>query len=667
MASFPNYVLAHFEPQFWSLPVGLLLCALVAFFSLGAFWWEWTGGPFFEKERIQVSKRRVVNGFVALLAPITIIVGTFLVVFPAQPPKGVFLKSYSHPLDFTEDSESSWDRSLVVWKSQLDQLGIEQIDATPYVNFALVSLVAETPETGWRRESEQVNRLIANAVTAALHSNPNEMRDRKPWIESVPRWLIESVEIAVLKALLLKHNVQALTVEAHPRRTPSGHAWVGVGQYLSPDLGRYSNRGSSLSQQSNGAGYEWQGMPISEIMDKATASSSDEVPFIVGRPSFVVRKSAGSSMTMTAYFEIAWPAGASHLDVGILVNGAKELEEPLTGSYLNPTNRVHVVGPVSIEEEDRNFRATARYNGIQNELEGTVIVLQDQINIEFLGPDAAALRTTFQQLKACNNAEIVNWRLATNERSGIEAMQSTGDADVVVRHFPNEGLWIYSASLDQSILERLRSRLVPIPEADLERQYFQKVSRVETGESGAYSLYNTPLAPDSEQKYAAVNSGTARAFVVGHHPEPPLNSAYVNSLSVRPFVTSWQIREPTENRFDRATVVAIDPRQQGLVLNSRCEPAAPARYDSGRFLPIWTEVTTAIRETSLAVWPRKAAEAESRLSEPVFALDGVSQIRLKSECLALGLILQLTGLLLLICSHLRGALSARHITDRNRR
>ncbi|MFI0460143.1 MAG: hypothetical protein ACH254_21365, partial [Candidatus Thiodiazotropha endolucinida] len=163
--------------------------------------------------------------------PILITVGVFLIVFPVQSPVGVFLKSQSHPSGFDPAIQSPWDSDLLQWSQDLNAIGMASLDASPYVDEVLWGLVDVAPQDGWRRDSTDISAKISDLVLSSLRKDPAELRRGTSWTERLPRWLIESTEIAVVKALVLRNNVQALTIEAHPRRTPSGHAWVGIMRY----------------------------------------------------------------------------------------------------------------------------------------------------------------------------------------------------------------------------------------------------------------------------------------------------------------------------------------------------------------------------------------------------------------------------------------------------
>ncbi|XOV90649.1 MAG: hypothetical protein ACFHX7_12375 [Pseudomonadota bacterium] len=648
-------LLAYFVTPFWSVPVGLLICAIVGLFCLAAFWWEPTGGEFFKREGIRPTSSRVGNAALALAVPIAIAVGVWLIVFPAQAPVGVYLKSQSYPAVFDPDIASDWDADLSDWLRHLEAVGMNAVDASAYVDDVLQGLLERTPQNGWRRDAADTSSTVAELVVESLGKKPVDLSRGSLWHERQPRWLIESVEIAVLKGLLLERNVQAMTVEAHPRRTPSGHAWVGITRYLAADLGTF---GWVLDEEPARIFGEDLIVPASYIKDDASQLGSEEIPHIVGRPRYYI-----ATDNVTIAFKMAWPTGFSEATVTAVVDGVRQAPVTLSQNVVVPTDTIEQLGTTPGAAGIAALELVVSSGGSTVTVPGVQFSFPQTIEVSVDGPGAPAVIETVRQLQTCATAELANWRAVMRDHISVGSVRlTTGPADVEISLEGDEGIWFKPQGITDDRLGELRSRLKPIPVAELGDQQFMKVSRSRLVPPGPYSLHNTPFVYDEAQRYFATDSGDERAFIVDHDPRAVFNSGPVRIHTVRPLIVQWRVPRENESGFTNLVHMALDPDIQGLLLRPDCTPNNAAAFDNGRFFPVWRAFFEAIESAAVSQLSADSVEARERLSEPLFALDDTAQTRLRAERTRPGLVLVLLGILLLLYTATRGVAAARRVT-----
>lgn len=653
-------LLSHFVTPFWSIAVGLALCALVGVFCIAAFWWEATGGEFFRNEGIQVSTNRVVNAALALAVPILITVGVFLIVFPVQSPVGVFLKSQSHPSGFDPAIQSPWDSDLLQWSQDLEAIGMTPLDASPYVDEVLWGLVDVAPQDGWRRDSAEINATISDLVLSSLRKDPAELRRGTSWNSRLPRWLIESTEIAVVKAMVLRSNVHALTIEAHPRRTPSGHAWVGIMRYFSEDLGAYNWIRGKDSERIFG---DEKVVPASYIKDDASELGSEEVPYIVGRPRFFLGARSDGLTDINVVMKIAWPPGSTEAKVSVLVDGQESISKKLTHDVVVPSNTMHQIsGNISISEV-ADLQVKMETAGTVARVRGVQFSSPEMIHVRVTGTDAGAVSESIRQVQNCNVPELFNWRGQMVEDIDVTKVSLVGSgSDVEVRNSGDEGVWLIPEGVAENRLEDLQDRLSRIPGDEFGDRQFMKASRSRSVSPGPYSFYNTPFRYNAEQLYFESDDGDAKAFIVDHDPRIALNSGPVRMHTARPLIVQWRLARDNAPGFVNLYHLAVNLEAQGLLLNAGCSPRDPEEFDNGRFFPFWRAFFEALHGAAIAQLSADAIEAGERLSEPLFALNDAAQARLRAERTRPGLIMVLLGVLLLLFTATRGVISARRVT-----
>ncbi|AGP81815.1 hypothetical protein I533_09225 [Alteromonas mediterranea MED64] len=293
-------LLLYFSPTFWPWPIALLATLLVILFSTASYWFVNTGGRWSHSEGLFRSKSKFLNYSLAFILPIMTGIGISLILAPINVPYAVYLKSASHPYSFDPTSKSRWDDELEEWKAEAKKAGLSPLDLQPYVDRALQYLNNNYANLAWDRENTENTNIFIEAIEQSFSSEIEGNPNLKPWIQHFPRWVIESIEISMLKAITLTKNVRAYTVEAHPRTTPSGQAWIGIDAYLSV--------GSLVSS------------PLSAINADATVQQIGDMPMIIGRP-FVRVDSTGSPIKLKPIIQVRWPSLEDKLKIEVYVNG----------------------------------------------------------------------------------------------------------------------------------------------------------------------------------------------------------------------------------------------------------------------------------------------------------------------------------------------------------
>jgi hypothetical protein len=211
-------------------------------------------GPLTQRERTEMAPRRQkatrLRSWTYLLAPVGMMAALWQLTVPLRPPAMLVLASRSRT--WRSADEEAWRRGTESMRHTLgngksDQIDV--IDAGVVVDTALAvaNRVIQSAGPGaaidrailedsirfWLRRyvSPGIMSSVTRPVSAVTWSGGASPSDAS-LDHHLPRSLIESVELTVLKALSQMANVTSVALVVADRETPSGWVWEGAAAYL---------------------------------------------------------------------------------------------------------------------------------------------------------------------------------------------------------------------------------------------------------------------------------------------------------------------------------------------------------------------------------------------------------------------------------------------------
>ena len=122
-----------------------------------------------------------------------------------------------------------WTNSARQWETNFSA-GTDFLDAGILVSQICDRLVREFPGKRWSISSAEDRKLLADAVLNALRDQPEcsipaPSSSSHQFQSKLPNWLVESVEVTVLKGVMESRNVGAILVQGTDRQTRLGPVW----------------------------------------------------------------------------------------------------------------------------------------------------------------------------------------------------------------------------------------------------------------------------------------------------------------------------------------------------------------------------------------------------------------------------------------------------------
>ncbi|GAA0374925.1 hypothetical protein GCM10009092_43950 [Bowmanella denitrificans] len=641
----------YFSPTFWPWPIALLATLLVIVFSTASYWFLNTGGCWSRSEGLFRSKSKFLNYSLAFILPIMTGIGVLLTLVPIHVPYAIYLKSGSHPYSFDPTSKSRWDGELEEWKAQAKKAGLSPIDLQPYVDRALQYLNNNYANRAWDRENIGNAHIFIEAIEQSFSSEIEENPNLKPWIQHFPRWVIESIEISMLKAITLTKNVRAYTVEAHPRTTPSGHAWTGIDAYLSvPSLVT---------------------SPISAIHADATVQQIGDMPMIIGRPFVRIDSTTSSSIKLKPIIQVRWPSPEDKLKIEVYVNGKNMGHQYIYAKDITPPGeKIHVLEPFNVDEKPTDIKLIAKFQNYESNHSAFLIGEKARVALSLQGFDDQ-FKHTLELFSECSNSKTTNF--TAYYHNSLEVSDFTffndGMRDVNIILTDDYGMWFFPEGIIEKnrkkFMNASKSAMRVVPKEAYENGIYLKATRSNLGTPGIFSLFKTPFLFDENQHFFVDIKTEALSYISGYRL-PRWDYSRMDRNTVRPLLSKWTLRKE-DGTPQSVYHLAVNPDRQGLYLkkdsNGMCLPTKPESYDSGRFFPVWFEILKAIKNTSVQPLSNLPVESQSRLMEPVFALDAQTQTRLRAEKILPGVAITLIGIILHFLIAVYGVLSVRKLVS----
>lgn len=238
--------------------LGLALGLLMTAFAVIALWRIRVPGPVTEAER---ARRRALGRRSVRLAGLSVMAGPALIVlagwqlaFPVRRPTTVLLVSRSRPQSPSRLAEwqAKAGKLLVpAGPGQAPGNAVSTLDAGLLVDEACKEMLKrQRPE--WRRDDPETARAVREALREVLRADRVEAARGaetrgfealfgsadKTCGEHLPRWLVESLEMSLLRGLLEVVNAVEVRGVVAGRRSSLGPAWTGVDVYLKQEADR---------------------------------------------------------------------------------------------------------------------------------------------------------------------------------------------------------------------------------------------------------------------------------------------------------------------------------------------------------------------------------------------------------------------------------------------
>lgn len=622
---------AWFLEGYWPLDIALVALAVLVLFSIATYWWTNTSGPLNSIEQIGVSFRwaKAFNYALMLIFPLATLLGTLLLIFPIGQPKALYVDSQSRS---TQQWNSPKDRSAYqAWKAEWKtSVNAEEIELQTYTNRVLEILVSQNVSNSWDRDDYKTGVRIAEAVESVISLGYEHKLQHSYDVKSLPRWLIETSEIALIKGLLLSQNIRHLHVEAYPRITASGHSWLGLEQYFKKNI-------QHVEKLSGG----------DHFVHLADTPQLDDSPTIVGSP-IIIRSNGDINAEVLS--KIFWPNDQSQAIISIIdssgnIIGSSKSVEP---RLLAPTAELVSLSVPSALVNERAFLALNNpETGQITQHRLNILTNNRYIDIEFKGSNSLKekFERTIDTLKNCTNEEVTQWKVDNAELARIRA---TGNRGVVVE-WDNEinSLWIYSSKANFSGKSELRKKLNKIPDSIEEKNRFIKATVARQGRPSMNSFNLTTLRQVPSQKFLLPEAGVVPLVYTSAHRPPAADPVGMKSEGIYPLLSRFTLKKKntTENYASQnsyAFLYSIDPSEQGMFLDSNC--TGDKNFDSARFFAFWSSLLTAIAQADNTVLMTSANVDKSTIYDPLFVLDGRRQNRIAATKMLPGLILLTIGL-----------------------
>lgn len=554
------------------------------------------------------------------LMPWLLVLGATLIFFPLEPPRIVLLSSRARVPG--SESDQTWEQN---WQAHVNETNLPAdvtlVDLGPLVDRVCEQLRQLGLEQ-WRYEDPTVPIQLKDAVLAAFEeleppevTEPNRLEHRAE--TGLPNWVVESVELAVLKGYLQRYNVAMVVASVADRRTTLGHAWDQSEEYLQLDSPR-------------------------------TAESPTRI--------HIARRASNVRVRLERVVKAEYHSPAMKWVVHCLFSTAPAkagAEEKVTVRAMLEGHNNETSAEVKILGEPRLVPVVLEFsNAAKEPLPTAVIQLGDQpgrrpIPAE-VGGTATPPRVSWhvQDLSRWNSTATIlgtnqvfeNWRgrMKTMGRPFFRADWGVSDGTVVVDDQTSPGsVWIYPAKFDLTKLPPLQSALRPMTKPIR--------ARVSNGTDlpGVYSwdglrmLDDQVAVPEVSLRKASEQLPLVsflREGIQGRgEPPTPLVSRFVVSVE--------SAGDDLADTKAVVTHIALSPGSQGVLV-----PGTPGDpYDNDRLTVFWTALLDGVHRTEVGRVEAAPPESDD-LPIPLFDATDIQSLR--STALAGNLIPMLAGLLI---------------------
>lgn len=632
-------------------PIGLvfsfLLMAVLIAAMIGALWVVRIPGPVAHSE---TRRGRRLGGFLMLMQAggvILVVLGIGYSHLPVAAPKAVMLSTRSRGL------ETGVDPARSVWVQRWEQLAENArrsrcLDAGPLVDSACATLAASPPAEGWDPTSAAVRDHIRSVALPIITSRARAQPVLKTAGEYLdvgtpsvlPAWVVESIELASIKALNLSHNTREVRVLAKARETRVGNAW---GETTKAYLRSDPTRSEQLLVE------------VDEVGDRAPVLLSD----------FYRCSAKDDSIRAVVLVEVDNKRLLALADSEI-----KELARvQLYSNPESPHDSVIAERLLTIESESDGPRflqqmfdrvAIREVAGIRQPATGVSVSVPKIAAPDGTQATAERVGGSSRVAVLVEPARVSDWQHTvqalradgfTNWREDMKNGKLTGGVE------PEEMFAVRTSSGDAEVVAWMTDRGVWVGPADTLTDMPQLPQKAESSSSvfrarslaqdapGLYSLAGVQL-PGAERYSLTEGDSLGRVTSV---TRTLVSSVRFGTDSASgspdlPLVTRVLIPRD-EGGHAVATYIGVDPSSIGVVFTGPEEP--PQGYDSARFLSFWTEVLRAAYDSSYSIGSGQEISTRNESSEPPFVLiDSRTMNEIRARSARAPLLTGASGLLL---------------------
>ncbi|WP_020476130.1 hypothetical protein [Zavarzinella formosa] len=582
--------------------LGLLLV-----FSVLAMWPVRFAGEVSRAERARLGHLDITGALLVWcvrFSPGVLMLGAGLLFFPVAAPVTVFLSSRARPINL--DHPNDWDEK---WAELVRTHPEPGVDAGPIVDAVCDRLLELPGAQSWRPEDPSLRQYLRETLRTVLAEAefsrvaPLDVRHRAE--VRLPRWLVETVEFAVLKAQAQRANVRSHVVLVADRATETGSAWDSIELYLQSGSSRFRTPEVAISRQPCRSGAQ-----LEQIIDARHQPERGwvircvlSVPITTKDTEIRLRLHLGGTKSSEIQM-MTLPASAAP---GLVI---REVVFAEVGADERPTALFQIEPLVS--------------RLIPNHRTGTPVLVRLHVS------DADLWLDTWRTLM--RDLAFNDWRQRMRDWGHpLDDLKfSTSQGDVVVDGVSApESLWIYGANRGTQ----------PLPHAVAGKELSSPVraTRTTSGDTpGQFSWDRLPLAgqgatPQFRPRDALASAGR-RALVRDLEEGAMTRSGTVGAPLVTHHKTSW----------GECTHFSLDPAAQDALLPLR-EPARAA--------VVWTAILSAIRRNSSGWAMREESES---FESPQMVLESMDFQKYRADTLATNLLPLVIGLLIYAALVTRG-------------
>jgi hypothetical protein len=593
-------------PLLTSGEVGLALVglALLLVFAVAATWPIRVPGELTRGERSRLGRTDVLASLFAWLVrvtPLLLAVGGTLLFFPVAVPRDLFLSSRARST--LGDDADEWEAK---WEELVETASEEGLDMGVVVDAVCDRLIQEAePGEPWRPADPILRQRLRETVRSTFAEvEPSIVRAREVGhrIETrLPHWVVETVELAVLKAQSQRTNARRYHLLVADHRTDSGDAWDLLIPYLQADASAAQPPSIEVIRRPE------QRTPRLERVLEATESKRTG---IVVRCIFSVPPQSMPNQTAEIQLSLQMSDGWTSPPKKVSLIGGRrftlvhqEVEYAASGPARSPQLVVQITEPPLSRP-------------IPPRQAGTVKI---QLRVQ----NPSLWRETWETLKT--DSAFRSWREHHAERGQpidqIALSDEEGEAVVDSRTDPGS-VWIYPAAVLPTSLQR------PVVHPGPTRP-IRAFRGAATDLPGLFSWEALPLRPQMTVTDFRAGNGSTTATRRPLRPHLSDGRNRRNDVDPSPLVTTH--RHPR----GEATHLALAPEEQDA-LNPIGEPIRAAI--------VWTALLNAIQRCRQ---PEIAVDTQEIEDDPKLILESRDLQEFRATALSGNLLPLLVGLLLL--------------------
>jgi hypothetical protein len=631
-----------------------------------------------------------------LLIPASVLAGFFLLVFPVGVPESVVLRSHAAPWETVHDSlciknafsglsGKEHNNSPVDCEKAEFQPSSRVIDAGPLVKLAVDTfddLGSRFSPEELRQKGPEVLAALREAVSVALTATPPvamSLPSEPPETSFERRWLVEAIEVAIVEALTLRYNVRNVAVERYVTDLDDARAdpWEALRARLANQV--IAHRPTVLIVKGSRRGPQaYLEVPAKPWIKVHRGGGELFVQILKGpRPS-------NAELSLTAKGETVRLScnGRSAAPSVTLADCAPGFENSAQG-----TTRLLVVRiPQIIPEGPYSLAVKIAQSG---ETIPSPVFDIAQLDATRIGANGTLAATVQCLLAGSTNPSREAFARSMTDGARQKLKFAAADQSEAMVLADENGIWIFPTNIKPGLLTNVENAQLwdddpfaasSVPgDQNFGLMLFPYVARADAGPAGAGTLLEAPLATRRPSPYVDPTIDPSlgvrspkRVWIIRSDAKPVAYSyARENYIywsdRILPNTTSpigWRIDIAggrTDGRVAAVWHYAVNPQEQGMLLDSNCRPAAASpsangivsaaafaiydpKYESTRFFSLWATILSAAR-TSASPDAELALSQSGETIVPPILMDESLRSRIRMRSAYLGVVLVLIGLL----------------------